>query len=321
MQRVPKTSRSAFTIIELLVCIAVIGILMALLLPAVQMARESARRVQCQNNLKQLSLAVIQHEDTFNVYPSNGWGYQWMGDPDRGSGIKQPGGWIYQILPFIERADMHNIGAGLPDPLKRLELAELSSMTLSAVRCPTRPAPAACPRDPVIVWRNAELASHFSRTDYVANAGDRLLRTPVEGPQSLAEGDDPSYAWPDSTAASGIVFQRSEIRPRDITDGMSNTYLLGEKFVDPTFYTIYGDEGYDQPFAVGADWDLVRWTEKPPLQDRNTAYDPQRFGSAHTGGFQAALCDGSVRAISYTVDGNVHRHLGNRHDAAVVTLP
>jgi prepilin-type N-terminal cleavage/methylation domain-containing protein len=173
MRNDTTSTRRGFTIIELLVCIAVIGILMALLLPAVQMARESARRVQCRNNLKQLSLAVIQHEATFNVYPSNGWGYLWMSDPDRGTGVKQPGGWIYQILPYVERSDLQNVGKGLPDSLKRLELATLSSMTLPTVRCPTRPAPAACPRDPLIVWRNAELASHLSRTDYVGNAGDK----------------------------------------------------------------------------------------------------------------------------------------------------
>src|SRR5688572_12268192 len=108
-----------FTLVELLVVIAIIGILVGLLLPAVQAAREAARATQCQNQLKQLSLAVINHHDTVKHFPSGGWGYTWAPDPDLGTGKKQPGGWVYSILPFIEQQALADLGTGMGTVDKR----------------------------------------------------------------------------------------------------------------------------------------------------------------------------------------------------------
>jgi prepilin-type N-terminal cleavage/methylation domain-containing protein len=102
--------RDAFTLVELLVVIAIIGILIALLLPAVQAAREAARRAQCRNHLRQLAVAMLTHESTHGFFPSGGWGHRWTGDPDRGTGYRQPGGWAYAVLPYLEGSSAELMG-------------------------------------------------------------------------------------------------------------------------------------------------------------------------------------------------------------------
>ena len=111
--RRPAGSR-AFTLVELLVVITIIGVVIALLLPAVQAVREAARIGQCQNNLKQLAQGCLNHENATRRFPTNGWGPHWTGDADMGNDWLQPGGWIYNILPYIEQQSLHDMGAGLP---------------------------------------------------------------------------------------------------------------------------------------------------------------------------------------------------------------
>src|ERR1700678_1513849 len=92
-----------FTLVELLVVITIIGILVSLLLPAVQSAREQARMVECRNHVKQLGLGMLAHEAAMGYLPTGGWGFAWTGDPDCGTGLRQPGGWAYCILPYIDQ--------------------------------------------------------------------------------------------------------------------------------------------------------------------------------------------------------------------------
>jgi prepilin-type N-terminal cleavage/methylation domain-containing protein/prepilin-type processing-associated H-X9-DG protein len=312
-----RERRAGFTIVELLVSIAIIGILAALLLPAVMAAREAGRKVECRNNLKQLGLAFHEHESSYRHYPSNGWGYLWIGEPDRGTGKRQPGGWIYQILPYLEQQPLRKKGSGEPDPQRRLTLSEVSQTPVSVFFCPSRPRAPVLPRNPVLVPWNAEPVDGAAKTDYAVNEGDYITDT-REGPKSLAEGDTPgAYAWKDTGKATGICFQRSEIKPRDIRDGLSQTYLIGEKYVSRLHYFDFQDPGYDQSMFSGVDLDLNRWVLKSPRTD-DDAVDERRFGSAHAGGCFFVFCDGHVRFISENINPEVHRRLGNRRDGEVV---
>ena len=105
-----QSTPRAFTLVELLVVIAIIGVLVALLLPAIQASRESARKTQCKNNLKQMSTGFLNHENAQGFFPSSGWGNDWIGDPDGGFGATQPGGWAYSILPYMDYATLYDAG-------------------------------------------------------------------------------------------------------------------------------------------------------------------------------------------------------------------
>ena len=128
-----------FTLVELLVVIAIIGILIALLLPAIQAVREAGRRTQCKNNLKQLGLAAMNHLGTQKFFPSSGWGYRWTGDPDRGYGPEQPGGWLYNLLPFLDEKLIHDAAKGLTGTAKSTALAQMNAMPVPELNCPSLP--------------------------------------------------------------------------------------------------------------------------------------------------------------------------------------
>src|SRR5688500_15583906 len=119
--------RNGFTLVELLVVIAIIGILVALVLPAIQAARAAARRTQCKNNVKQIAVACLNFESTHKTFPTGGWSWRWMGDPDKGYGPQQPGGWIYQAAPYLEEQIVFDISKGLQPAQKAQELKKQMS--------------------------------------------------------------------------------------------------------------------------------------------------------------------------------------------------
>src|SRR5688572_24210543 len=112
MRDIKQTGRHGLSLVELIVIIGIIGVLVGLAIPAVQAARESARNAACKNHLRQIGLALGSHEAALGQFPSGGWGFRWVGDPDRGSGGRQPGGWAFALLPYLEATNVHAIGSG-----------------------------------------------------------------------------------------------------------------------------------------------------------------------------------------------------------------
>jgi prepilin-type N-terminal cleavage/methylation domain-containing protein len=266
--------RAAFTLVELLVVITIIGILIALLLPAVQSAREAARHVQCQNNLKQLALAVDQHVAATGRYPSNGWGHIYIGDPDRGTGDKQPGGWVYNVLPYLEQQSLREMGQGLAPAAKSQAMLRAVQSPLSILVCPTRSrVKLAASRPSGVVTLTGQIDTVLdgvlvARTDYAIDEGDFYMTTAPVDPQSSSWG----LYW---KGMNGIAYQRSQVRPAMITDGLSQNYLIGEKFVSHLYYDDWSDLGYDQSMLCGDALDIGRWVAATPLQDCDDPYQTQ----------------------------------------------
>jgi len=172
-----------------------------------------------------------------------------------------------------------------------------------------------------------------ARSDYAMNGGDYVQWRLKVPPTDLAQGDKPTFKWDDMSLQTGISYQRSQVTMASITDGASNTFLIGEKYMSSDHYTDGKNGGDRMTMYCGGDNDLLRWTaidgtigtstaNNLPVQDRSTPTvegdEVQWFGSAHAGGFNMSFCDGSVRTISYLIDGEVYRRLGNRQDALPV---
>lgn len=317
--RTCRERRTGLTLLELLVAIAVIGVLLALLLPAIQSAREAARRTRCRNNLRQIGLATDLHVDAWEHYPTNGWGFRWVGMPDRGFGPEQPGGWLYNILPYLEHVELRQAGSGQPFAVQRQALARVGLNGLPDFACPSRASGLRGPAEPNVIPVNADWLPVVAKTDYAISEGDTITGT-NGGPGSLAEGDSVTYLWPSTDKVTGVSFLRSTVRRSFITDGLSNTLLVGEKNVSRDGYSTASDPGNDQSMFCGVDWDINRWTIEPPLPDGDSP-QPTRFGSAHSGGSQVVFCDGHVSLISWDIDSQIFRRLGNREDGEPVFVP
>jgi prepilin-type N-terminal cleavage/methylation domain-containing protein len=313
--------RAGFTLVELLVVITIIAILIALLLPAVQQAREAARKAQCAKNLKEIALAVLNHEQKHGHYPSAGWGYVWVGDPRYGFDKDQPGGLFYNILPFIEQQDLHDMSLrGTNDTTRNDLTLRMVQTPLSLYNCPTRRLPIVYPARPNRDWminmtRPSDLGAAWAKCDYAGNGGGYRVMWGY-GPSSLALGLAGQGFQPDAVFkdCSGICYQRSKIRAVDVGDGTSNTYAVGEKYINPDHY--YDGDCYadDESEFSGDDWDLNRWTFLLPQPDTPGIDNFDTFGSPHPISFNMSFCDGSVHSIDYSIDAKTHLYFGSRND-------
>jgi prepilin-type N-terminal cleavage/methylation domain-containing protein len=265
--------RLGFTLVELLVVIAIIGILVALLVPAVQSAREAGRRMQCRNNLKQMSLAFNLHLNTHKYFPTAGWGWRWAGDPNYGFDLNQPGGWMYNILPYIEEQALHDLGKGMPaNSVQRKTAIKTAIETVVPLYfCPTRRPAQSLPFTHATNFVNApppQRPAVVARNDYVACSGDKI--GVCEGPASYEEGLRGYACWTrnphDRMNGMNVVRGTGLISLRKVTDGVSKTIVLGEKYlVVKNYETTDGDN--DQGWNMGHDSDIIRFCDVPPFND------------------------------------------------------
>lgn len=302
------SNRSAFTIVELLVSISIITLLISLLLPAVQRVRENARTTSCSNKMRQMGIGLQSFDAMHRQYPSDGWGWGWVGDAQQnGSGAQDgPGGWIHGLLPFVEQQKIW-------EDTKTRDTRDIAIQTpIALFHCPSRRDAKAYPyTQQTIPIRNATTPSVGSRSDYAICAGDRIVSV---GPGPHTVDELLSRPRPRQTVFSGISFVRSSISQRDVFDGTSQTLAGSEKLVPTGLYETGGSRGDDQTMLIGDDADIRRWTHFTPLPDAANIDDIERFGAAHPTGLNSLYCDGSVRFVSYDVDGVLWRSMGNRRD-------
>ncbi|NCX98817.1 MAG: DUF1559 domain-containing protein [Planctomycetia bacterium] len=332
---------TAFTLVELLVVIAIIALLIALLLPAVQGVRESARMVQCRNNLRQIGTAVTQHTSAHGHLPTGGWGWGWIGDPDRGFNHRQPGCWVFTVLPFLEQEPLYSLQAGKTSsttPTKLAAGAQLVSTPLAVFNCPSRRPAQNYPH-----WRasqgyfTASGTPAVAKSDYAANGGDRSFYpssaglwqshcgNPDCGPASLpSEAELDTFVQATNlnaaTQPTGVVFVMSAITPASVLDGLSMTLLAGEKSLNPDFYATGQSAGDNEAMYVGVNAETVRAANSgtPAAQDQRGIDAVNAFGSAHAGQFATVRCDGSVHVLSYDIDGTTYGRLANRRDGQAI---
>ena len=300
----------AFTLVEVLVVIAIIGILVALLLPAIQSAREAARCSQCVNNLKQIGLACMNHVDTRKHWPSGGWGYNWTADSNRGYGPDQPGSWIFNILDFVEEGTLRNSEKGLATTTPGFQTAsiKLHQTPIAMFNCPSRRAARIYPSSwiyptlsPVCEqpWLADTAQAGVAKSDYAANAGASQVFSDFYRPTSYATIDpskwtptnicrktgDPTNDANVHLCQTGIMYYRSTLKTSQITDGTSKTYMVGEKCMPETAYDGFTDvdaPGFtaadDQSMYAGFDWDNERVVWHPDSSFPQSDFQPSRDG-------------------------------------------
>ena len=296
---------SAFTLVELLVVIAIIGILVALLMPAVQGARESARRLRCSNNLYNLGRAFQAHEEAHGFFPTAGGPtWEWHMTYENGVptvGEKQHGGWGFQILKHIEATAVWSGGDKNATDQQRSILA--ISTPNPIFFCPSRRRPEAVVAKDWLKypWNTGQTFGH-AKNDYAAATLDRST----------------------DSAGDGIVRNMKITQAAHVRDGLSNTILLAEKRHNLNCLgrmVVNDNEGY----TCGWNHDTLRFTSRQPMPDfySDDCGDAGNdvFGSSHPAGFNVVMGDGGVKFFPFDIDLTTFRNLGNKADGKAVVLP
>jgi prepilin-type N-terminal cleavage/methylation domain-containing protein/prepilin-type processing-associated H-X9-DG protein len=293
--------RAGFTLVELLVVIAIIGILVALLLPAIQYAREAARRTACVNNLKQVGLAAIQHENVRRYYAN------------RVDANPKEGSWLVAILPYMEESDLFNewartVGFGQykskPVPSSR-SINAIFATPVASLYCPSRRPAAAYPS------RTGGSNTPAAHSDYALNGG------------ASARPDEFALKWPGIWELVPPNRPRQHVRYKDIKDGLSKTYLVVEKAVSARHYISGRDPGDDASIWDCPRGNCLRFAKRVPIHDTTEAencWSCHNFGSAHPTSFNAVFCDGSVHSLTYDISFATHAALASRAAGDKVNL-
>lgn len=310
---------TGFTLLELLAVIAIIGILVGILLPAVQKVKELANRMTCSNNIKQIGTAWLLHEDSHQFFPSAGGRrfptINFDGDTPRVIN-QQNGGWAYQILPFLEQENLWR-GGGMADLVSKNELIKRTGV--KTFICPSR-------RGSTTHVNNLpslqSLVPICAPTDYAANAGNTF--SPILGGKPTSE-----FMWPwhpDPMYMNGVtrpIYNGGAIRLRDITDGLGFTMVIGEKAIDLRYLGEHQNDD-DAGWHDGWDWDTNRIPNLKPQKDKMSEpalrFGRAYFGSSHAVGYPAFFADGSVRIINYDSSSDILNAIGGINDNLVVNM-
>jgi prepilin-type N-terminal cleavage/methylation domain-containing protein/prepilin-type processing-associated H-X9-DG protein len=298
LRRSSAASPSAFTLVELLVVIAIIGVLIGLLLPAVQAAREAARRSSCTNNLKQVGLAVANHEGVKKVFPkgrdTRSPGGIPEGDPPR---LREAYSWAFRLLPFMEQQSIFD--AYVPTaPVYDGANARAMRTPVAGYYCPSRRAPAS---DRNFDNNNGTPPSDgigvAAGGDYAANAGAYYTFSSsdtYEGDESNDPRNAPKYAGP--------IHTFSRIKAAQVPDGLSKTFAIGERHIPPVQSSwaadkVHYEQGDTAFFAADTPTTQFRDTLRG-LASGPEDHVERKFGSRHPGITNFVFLDGHVEAIS-----------------------
>jgi prepilin-type N-terminal cleavage/methylation domain-containing protein len=308
----PK-ERGGFTLVELLVVIAIIGVLIALLLPAVQAAREAARRTQCENNLRNLAIALQNYHGAKNQLPTSV--SPWGEGPNPVSSLSGKG-WILNLLPFLELQSLYGefksklgfegkmtSGQGIA----RATLAGTMATQLPVLQCPSDPS-ALIISTQQYQWENRSVAL----TSYKGVIGD----TRMGSGSSIHQGTQPDCH--NSIGCSGLFYRNDYQEPvtfKSITDGLSNTFMVGEDMPLHNFHStaFYSNGDYASCHAP------LNYKPHPPTPIE--WYNVMSFRSEHPGGAHFAIADASVHFVSEGVDYFLYRALSTRNGGETAAVP